>query len=135
MPGPRKVRVFRNPKKSPNWYVEWRDTAGRRHCESCGPSEVDAQERAREIRSKLKRKRLSIAGERARERAESLSASARVSRGEDASAPPSSVIRLHALLKCAPIEVPVDLLVQIDPELIESLGNYFPLRADPPAGD
>jgi hypothetical protein len=41
--GPRKVRIFRDLKKSPNWYVEWRDLDGRRHCESCGPQREDAR--------------------------------------------------------------------------------------------
>ena len=57
MPGPRKVRVFRDLAKSPNWYVEWRDREGKKHCESCGPEETDAQERANEIRQELQRQR------------------------------------------------------------------------------
>lgn len=59
MPGPRKVRVFRDLAKSPNWYVEWRDLEGKKHCESCGPEEANAQERAKEIRQELQRQRKS----------------------------------------------------------------------------
>ena len=66
MPGPRKVRVFRDSKKSPNWYVEWRDTSGRRHCESCGPHEKDALERARQIKDELRQSRLAGSGRPAR---------------------------------------------------------------------
>ncbi len=131
MPGPRKVRVFRNPKKSPNWYIEWRDAAGRRHCESCGPGKGDAQDRARQVRADLQRERLSVCGRPPVERLESATGNTRVSGTEDPSARPSSVIRVHALLKCAEFELPVDLLVEVNPELLESLSHYIPPGATP----
>src|SRR6185437_114065 len=54
MPGPRKVRIFHDVKKSPNWYVEWRDVQGRRHCESCGPKRADAEDRRQQIEDQLR---------------------------------------------------------------------------------
>jgi hypothetical protein len=50
---PRKVRVFRDVKKSPAWYVEWRDAAGVRHCSSCGPRRSDAVAVATRIKIEL----------------------------------------------------------------------------------
>ena len=110
--GPRKVRVFRNLSKSASWYVEWRDEAGRRHCESCGADEVEARRRATEIEGELR----------------ALRAAAKGPIGTatlDVDAPPSDAarafVKLRAMMKCAALQVPVELIVELTPELRRSL--------------
>jgi hypothetical protein len=111
MAGPRKVRIFRDPKKSPNWYVEWRDLEGRRHSESCGPRKVSARERAREILQKLRRLRHE-------EHEEKLPGSERQS---------LPMVEVRAILKSPPFEAPVQMLVELGPEFICSIRELLGL--------
>lgn len=101
MPGPRKVRIFRNPKKSPNWYVEWRDLEGRRHSESCGENQADAEDRARHIREELRQQR-----QAAREQRETTPTA-------EPDVPSSSLLPIRAILRCSGVEVPVELIVEM----------------------
>jgi hypothetical protein len=124
MHGPRKVRVFRDPKKSPNWYVEWRDMAGRRHCESCGADEREAQERARQIRAEFRRWReaaspirSSVVGQPSEAR----------SKGPTKSSTPD--LRLHAFLRYPQFEIPVDLHIEINSDFINALGALLSTQA------
>src|SRR4051812_19164054 len=97
MAGPRKVRVFRDRRKSPNWYVEWRDVERRRHCESGGPRRKDAEERARQIAAELQEMR--TAGALAQP----------TPPGPSPLAPPQDtpVIRARLVVRCAEADVPV----------------------------
>lgn len=115
MRGPRKVRVFKDPKKSPNWYVEWRDETGRRHCESCGPDEADARQRARQVREELDRKR-------------SGSASQQDSGGNgsaDSQEPSGPVVQLRAILRGGPVEIPLDLSIEFGPEALRAISRML----------
>ncbi len=126
MRGPRKVRVFRDPKKSPNWYVEWRDTTGRRHCESCGLDEREAQERARQIRAELRRWR---------EAASPMGASMLDQPPEASSGGPTRsstpTLRLHTFLRCPQFEIPVDLHIEINSDFIDALGLLLSRQVKP----
>jgi hypothetical protein len=126
MPGPRKVRVFRDNKKSPNWYVEWRDLAGRRHCESCGPDEVDAQERARHIRAELRRNWVVTTSQSPHGETKVIQGQRSLMGAGIESEVPSSTLRVHALLKCPQFDVPVDLHIEVNSELIDALSQLLP---------
>jgi hypothetical protein len=106
---PKKVRIFRDPKKSPNWYVEWRDAEGRRHSESCGPARRDALRRAKQLHQEMQAARLatlrSFAG----------------SEGNSNQTTPtlvSNVLRLPARINLGECEVPVEISVEISPALL-----------------
>ncbi len=113
MPGPRKVRVFQDRKKSPNWYVEWRDTQGRRHAESCGPDRSDAEQRAQQVRQEIRATRLASAKKTCTELAESSS--------KVASSMVTNVLRLRARIDWGESEVPVEISVELTPELLQAL--------------
>jgi hypothetical protein len=113
------VRIFRDPKKSPNWYVEWRDAEGRRHCESCGPQRRDAEQRAGRIKEELRLQR---------EEAKRLARMARQdAAGGEAAAPAAaggcdgSALQLQGLLRCAQVEVPITIRLEVPPELLTAL--------------
>ncbi|HKB38587.1 MAG TPA: hypothetical protein VKD72_19240 [Gemmataceae bacterium] len=115
MAGPRKVRIFRDPKKSPNWYVEWRDLQGHRHCESCGPQRRDAQERADQITEELRVQR---------EEAKRLAQTARQSAAYDettlsaASSCDGTALHLQGLLRLAQLVVPITLRLEVPSVLV-----------------
>ena len=118
MSRPRKVRIFRNRKKSPNWYIEWRDAQGKRHCESCGPLRRDAEERAGQIEEGLRRRR---AGD-------VLPAPQKLDDGASADAasvdnPRASVVQLRVFLRCGDAELPLDIQVQLNPQLLQVIGQ------------
>ena len=119
MRGPRKVRVFRDPKKSPNWYVEWRDEEGRRHCESCGPDEVDAKERARQVRAELDRKRGGLTGDTTDGSVVMLN-SAEANPSVAATDP---VLQLQVIVRGGRFEFPLDLSIEVGPEAIRMIGE------------
>lgn len=110
--GPRKVRVFRNLSKSASWYVEWRDETGRRHCESCGQDEAEARRRALEIDRDLHALRAVAKGPFGSE-TPVIGASRPSGHG--------SLVSLNAVMKCAALRVPVELVIEITPELRRSL--------------
>jgi hypothetical protein len=117
MPNPRKVRIFRDRKKSPNWYVEWRDAQRRRHCESCGPLRREAEERARQIEGELRRLR---AGEAfpASQAQDEVSADA-----TSVANPRPSIMQLQVFLRCGDAELPLDIQVQLNPQLLHIIGQ------------
>lgn len=112
--GPGKVRVFQNLRKSASWYVEWRDTAGQRHCESCGASEADARERAVQIERELRVVRSAAKGPLAK-----VSQHANTPNAEEG----RDVVTLRAMMRCAALQVPVELVVELTPELRRSLAS------------
>jgi hypothetical protein len=106
MPGPRKVRVFRDRKKSPNWYVEWRDGQGQRRTESCGPDRADAEQRAQQIREELLAARIAsnkklVAG--------SLPAIV------------TNLVRMHAVINLGEYQVPVEISFELTKEVRQAL--------------
>lgn len=110
MPGHRKVRVFHDPKKSPNWYVELRDAQGRRRSESCGPRKVDADKRAAELEREL--------------------AVLRTARRR----PPASGhegVPVQAVIKAANLEWPVEIVLRVDAPLRQLLERL--VIASPPS--
>ncbi len=116
MPRPRKVRIFRDRKKSPNWYVEWRDAQRKRHCESCGPLRREAEKRAGQIEEELRRLRAS----------EPLPAQGRDESPADSVSldnPRISVVQLRIFLRCGNAELPLDVQVQLNPELLQVIGQ------------
>jgi hypothetical protein len=121
--GPRKVRVFRDPKKSPNWYVEWRDMDGRRHCESCGPHRQDARHRAGQIAEQLRQQRLEA--KRLAQRTQQVLADAATTRATESN-PGGSALELQGLLRCAQFELPITVLLQVPPVLLTALARAIP---------
>jgi hypothetical protein len=122
MRGPRKVRIFRDTNKSPNWYVEWRDLQGRRHCESCGPHRRDARERASQIAAELQgvRSGAPVTGSGT---VSGVIAGAGVlrSQGENSAYP---LVHVHAVLRCPNVELPVDLLIEVNPDVLKAIGQF-----------
>lgn len=116
MARPRKVRIFRDLRKSPNWYVEWRDVAGRRHCESCGPKRRDAQKRANQIAKELRRQR---------EDAKRVVQPARQNPAATTSVCSPSAVRLQGLLRCAQVDLPFTVCFEIMPEFLTRLRTVF----------
>jgi hypothetical protein len=118
VPGPRKVRIFRDRKKSPNWYVEWRDREGRRHCESCGPRRKDAEERAHHIQEALRARRAD---------ASDIGTAVPPDEGECPDRPTALTsqegiaVQLHGVLRCPQGDIPIDLFVQLKPDILEIL--------------
>src|SRR6266566_4600413 len=106
MAGPRKVRVFRDRKKSRNWYVEWRDSDGRRRTESCGPTRTDAEQRAQQIRQELRIARI---------------ASTKTSFAGSSPAIVTNVVRLHARIDLGEYQVPVEISVELTTEVLQVL--------------
>jgi hypothetical protein len=120
VPGPRKVRIFRDRKKSPNWYVEWRDIEGHRHCESCGPRREEAKQRARQIEEALQAQRAAVPDREEackRESAEQAAEPLPSCSQENGMA----VLQVHALLRFAQVEVPIDLFLQVRPDVLAML--------------
>jgi hypothetical protein len=117
MTKPRKVRIFRDRKKSPNWYVEWRDAQGKRHCESCGPLRREAQERAGQIQEGLRRLR---AGEVIPGPQKQVEASADAASVDN---PRASVVQLRVFLRCGDAQLPLDIQVQLNPQLLQVIGQ------------
>ena len=111
MPMPRKVRIFRDRKKSPNWYVEWRDAQRKRHCESCGPLRREAEDRARQIEEEL---RLLRAGNTlpAPQKPDESSTEA------DSDNRHISVMQLRVFVRCGDAELPLDIQVELNPQLL-----------------
>ena len=118
MRGPRKVRIFRDPKKSPNWYVEWRDEGGQRHCESCGPGRKEAEERARQIADRLRELRAGAAPACVVGSTASLDAAALPVPHATNGRP---VIQVRAVLCSGDVQVPVELVIEVGPELLQAL--------------
>lgn len=118
MVGPRKVRIFRDQKKSPNWYVEWRDTEGRRHCESCGPHRRDARERASQITEQLRvqREEAKRLTRMARDAAYGEANTAALATGSEGSA-----LQVQGLVRCAQVEVPITVRLEVPPALLTAL--------------
>src|SRR5690348_15558804 len=114
MHGPRKVRIFRDTNKSPNWYVEWRDRDGRRHCESCGPHRREAKERAGQIAAELENLRTGapavVSGE-----VSGGDTGIVQGPGKDSRYP---LVHVRAVLRCPSLEVPVDLLIEVNPDVL-----------------
>jgi hypothetical protein len=113
------VRIFRDLKKSPNWYVEWRDAEGRRHCESCGPQRLDAEQRAGQITEELRQQR---------EEAKRLERMARPDAARGEAAIPTatggcdgSALQLQGLLRCAQVELPITIRLEVPPDLLAVL--------------
>lgn len=106
MPGPRKVRVFRDRNKSPNWYVEWRDGQGRRRTESCGPSRTDAEERAQEIRKQLRAARI---------------ASTKAAFAASSPTIVTNIVRLHARIDLGEYQVPVEISLELTTDVLNAL--------------
>jgi hypothetical protein len=126
MPGPRKVRVFRDRKKSPNWYVEWRDAEGSRHCESCGPTRKDAEDRASRLRTQLQATRLAPLNGSLVEESDPTSPNS-----ESVSTPShglvAQVIRLNASLQLGREYVPITVTIDLTPELLQALQRTLSL--------
>jgi hypothetical protein len=124
---PRKVRIFRDPKKSPNWYVEWRDLEGHRHCESCGPQRRDAEDRAGLITEELRVNR-----EEAKRSAHP--AGQKGADDADASAGASgchgSAVQLQGMLRCGQVEVPITLWLEVTPQFLIAIRQLL-RDADP----
>jgi len=116
MARPRKVRVFRDRKKSPSWYVEWRDMQGKRHCESCGPARRDAVKRAAEIAEELRRLRSSTASPTPEQNDPQSGQAA----GDLASI---CVLQLRVILRCRDAEVPLDIQIPLNPQLLQVIGQ------------
>lgn len=106
MAGPRKVRVFRDRKKSPNWYVEWRDQQGRRRTESCGPARTDADERAQQIRQELRAARI---------------ASTKTAFAGCSPTIVTNVVRLHGRIDLGEYQVPVEISIELTNEVLQAL--------------
>ena len=102
MPGPRKVRVFRDRKKSPNWYVEWRDGQGQRRTESCGPKRADAEQRAQEIREELRVARI---------------ASSKTPVAGSMPGIVTNLLRMHAVINLGEYQVPVEISFELTKEV------------------
>jgi hypothetical protein len=120
MRGPRKVRIFRDRKKSPNWYIEWRDLEGKRHCESCGPRRKAAKERANQMQTQLQAARL-VGKESATPLVPTLTGI--VSSGE-AKQPPAMVAQIvpaQVIFRLGRKEVPVNLTIELTQELIQAV--------------
>lgn len=117
MSKPRKVRIFRDRNKSPNWYVEWRDTQGKRHCESCGPLRRDAAERAGQIEQGLRRLRAGDALPVTQNQDETAADGA----ARDNSR--ACVVQLRVFLRCGDAELPLDIQVQLNPQLLQVIGQ------------
>lgn len=113
MPGSRKVRVFRDRKKSPNWYVEWRDAQGQRRSESCGPDRIDAERRAQQIQQQMREARVDAA----------TRAFTGFSEPSSKTAPgvATNVLRLRARIDWKKCEVPIEISVELSPELLRVL--------------
>jgi hypothetical protein len=126
MPGPRKVRIFKDPKKSPNWYVEWRDFSGRRHCESCGPRQDDAIKRSRQINDELRHSRLADARGAVQLDPKPPRSEAPITRSENRGESLPSILRVRAILKSPQFELPVDLHVELNPDLIDAVSQLLP---------
>jgi hypothetical protein len=120
MRGARKVRVFQNLKKSPNWYVEWRDVSGKRRCQSCGPNEREAQERARKIGAELRRLRdvecLNGVQADGGEHPRNLVHPSRAT---------PTTLRLNAFLKCHECAIPVQFNIQVNSDLVTCLNQLL----------
>lgn len=114
------MRIFRDRKKSPNWYVEWRDEQGKRHCESCGPLRREAQERARQIENELRLQRAGV----------TLPASQ-----HEISAEAASVVQLRVFLRCGDAELPLDVQVQMNSQLLQIIGQIAASQQEKPSGD
>ena len=127
MPGPRKVRIFRDKRKSPNWYVEWRDMEGKRHCESCGPRRQDAEQRSGSLEVELRRLR-SVDANANREGAEptpeNRGSPAAVFPGSDTAAR-GPVVQVRASVQVGQSAIPVDLQIEITPELLKMFGQMI----------
>jgi hypothetical protein len=111
------VRIFRDRKKSPNWYVEWRDVQRKRHCESCGPLRRQAEERARQIEEELRRLRAGNLVPAPKKQEEISPNAASVDNCR------VSVVQLRLFLRCGDAELPLDIQVQLNPELLEVIGK------------
>jgi hypothetical protein len=110
------VRIFRDRKKSPNWYVEWRDAQGKRHCESCGPLRREADERAGQIEEELRRLRAGNVPPAPQKQDEEGT--------DDASDnPPASLVQLRVFLRCGDAELPLDIQVQLNHQLLQVIGQ------------
>ena len=128
MSKPRKVRIFRDRKKSPNWYVEWRDTQGKRHCESCGPLRREALERAGQIEDGLRRLRAGDALPVPQNQAETTAD------GASGNNTRACVVQLRVLLRCGDAELPLDIQVQLNPELLQLIGQIAASRQEKSLG-
>jgi hypothetical protein len=122
MPGSRKVRVYQDRKKSPNWYIEWRDSEGRRRTESCGPIRADAEKRAKQVRQQLSAARLAAAKPVASEFDQSST--------KTAPSLVTNVLRLRARIDCGESEVPVEINVELTPLLLETLRGLMHTALD-----
>jgi hypothetical protein len=123
MARPLKVRIFRDEKKSPNWYVEWRDLEGRKHCESCGPERSDADKRADEITAELRQARRKI-----KTVAELPPLGASSAAG---SQPDQPLLQLRAVLRCPQLDLPVDLVLHLDTELVKGIRRMLSETTQP----
>jgi len=117
MPGARKVRVYQDKKKSPNWYVEWRDSEGRRRTESAGPARTDAEARTEQLREQLRAARLGAMNFPA---SDSEQPSSRTARNVA-----TNLLRLRAKINCGYSEVPFEINVELTPVLIEALRQFL----------
>lgn len=128
MPGPRKVRIYQDVKKSPNWYVEWRDLQGRKHCESCGPRREDAEVRGQQIAEQLRLSRnassipICITPHR-----DTIKNQAET--GQIASIVVPKTIDIPLLLKVGEIEVPMTINLKVTQEVMRALQRL--VLADP----
>jgi hypothetical protein len=116
MPGSRKVRVFLDRKKSPNWYVEWRDEQGRRRAESCGPDRADADQRAQQIRQELRAARLTST------KTPPITASPSIV---------TNLVRLHARITLGEYEVPAEISIELTPDLLRLIRRHISLANEP----
>jgi hypothetical protein len=117
MRGPRKVRVFRDPKKSPNWYVEWRDPEGRRRTESCGPARKDAEDRAQQLRQELRSARQASLVKR-------LDHIVGVDKIPVCSI--VNMLRFRGQIDLGQSEVPIEISLEITDDLIQALRSALP---------
>ena len=117
MPRPRKVRIFRDRKKSPNWYVEWRDAQGKRHCESCGRLRHEAEDRAAQIEETLRRLRAGGPLPITQTPEESSANAAAVDNLH------ASVVQLRVFLRCGDADLPLDVQIQLNPQLLQLIGE------------
>ena len=130
MPGPRKVRVFKDPAKSPNWYVEWRDLQGKRHCESCGPRRQAAKKRANQLQSELRAARLG-SPEGPTPLARESTDPVRSGMPNEASTTVIQMVRLQTVLCLGQREVPVNLTIELTPELLQAFHELIGKAGDP----
>jgi hypothetical protein len=133
MPGPRKVRVFKDERRSPNWYVEWRDAQGNRHCESCGPHRHDADERSRQIKAELRRLRQKGREPLTQTSLPSASADSTVSSPALLAKTDTPQLAIRAIVRCVQVEFPIELFIEVPPDLLRTIRQLIADATQPSA--